>query len=208
MTLGERLQIAVDRKYDNAHQFQKDMAARKAKGSAYPSIHSYLKGKSVPSLEFLQEAAELLGVRPVWLAFEEGAPTEMEEIARLRQAREDADADPRVLDLEAKVDAVIDKHFPMLERAPGYSHGVVWHTISVLGTELMYQAEGETEVEESRADEYVIVAAELVTRFLGLPTAGFFGSGRRPDPARPVHHGGVPSTCGTLDEHRPSRPHR
>ena len=76
MTLGERLQTAVDAKYENAHQFQGDMAKRGVKGSAYPSIYSYLKGKSAPSLEFLQEAAELLGVRLMWLAFGEGEPTE------------------------------------------------------------------------------------------------------------------------------------
>ena len=76
MTLGERLQTAVDAKYENAHQFQGDMASRGVKGSAYPSIYSYLKGKSAPSLEFLQEAAKLLGVRLMWLAFGEGPPTE------------------------------------------------------------------------------------------------------------------------------------
>lgn len=71
MELHERLRFAIDRKYENLLQFQKAMAG-KAKGASYPSILSYLKsseeGGVTPPLEFLLEAADVLRVRPEWLA--------------------------------------------------------------------------------------------------------------------------------------------
>lgn len=47
-----------------------------------PAIYRYLRGDATPSLDFLTAAARVLGVRPAWLAFEEGKPTEGEETRR------------------------------------------------------------------------------------------------------------------------------
>lgn len=58
------------------------MQQRGVAASTYPTIDTYLKGDSSPRLDFVREAAELLGVRAAWLAFEDGGKTEEEEKAR------------------------------------------------------------------------------------------------------------------------------
>lgn len=45
------------------------------RGASYASVHSYLKARTEPPLDFLTAAAKALGVRPEWLIAGEGAPT-------------------------------------------------------------------------------------------------------------------------------------
>lgn len=55
-------------------------------GVSYQTVLAYFNGKSIPSLEWLVEAAAELGVRPEWLAFEQGLPKDdrsAEEVAHL-----------------------------------------------------------------------------------------------------------------------------
>ena len=52
-------------------------------GTSYPSVLSYFSGGSAPSLEWIQAAAGILGVRAEWLAFGSGTATEEEELKRL-----------------------------------------------------------------------------------------------------------------------------
>jgi transcriptional regulator with XRE-family HTH domain len=69
-------------------------------GIALSSIQGFLSGEVVPSLPFLQEAAAVLGVRPAWLAFGEGLPTD-DEMEALRAMRWDLGPDPAPLLTEA-----------------------------------------------------------------------------------------------------------
>ena len=48
------------------------MRERGTLGHSRQMIHRYLSGKRLPPLEFVQEAASELGVRPAWLAFGDG----------------------------------------------------------------------------------------------------------------------------------------
>lgn len=83
MTRGERLRAAIERSEYSIRAFQRAMEAKDVSGSTYPTINAYLKDESTPSLEFMEEAADLLAVRPEWLAFERGEPTtEQEENAQ------------------------------------------------------------------------------------------------------------------------------
>ena len=44
-----------------------------------PALYRYLSDETTPSLAFLREAADILGVRPAWLAFGDGEPTDAEQ---------------------------------------------------------------------------------------------------------------------------------
>lgn len=86
MTVGERLRIAIDRSGSSVLGFQKRMQARAAEGSSYPAIQRALKGRSTPTVGFLEIASEILGVRPAWLTLGEEPMTEAEK--RIAQATE------------------------------------------------------------------------------------------------------------------------
>jgi hypothetical protein len=74
VSIGERLRTAVGSTYPSVLQFQKDVEREferrggKARGCSYPSIAGYLKDYVKPNLDFIDVAAEMLGVSPVWLA--------------------------------------------------------------------------------------------------------------------------------------------
>jgi hypothetical protein len=55
----------------------------------------------------------------------------------------------------------------MIERAPTYALGVVWHTISTLGAEFMHHSE--TDPEEGHLEGYAVAAADFVARYLAAP---------------------------------------
>jgi hypothetical protein len=58
-------------------------------GSSLSAIQSYLRGDAEPTPRFLLAAAQLLAVRPEWLAWGIGAPTEEEEAARRESPEEE-----------------------------------------------------------------------------------------------------------------------
>lgn len=89
-TVGHRLRVAIDQHWvrpeghrTSIRAFQREMEKRaenprvvkELRGVSYPTINSYLKNSTKPSLGFLKEAADVLGVRHGWLAVGEGAPT-------------------------------------------------------------------------------------------------------------------------------------
>ncbi len=168
MSIASRLKGKIAERYNgNLRDFQQAMKGTGVKGITYPTVHAYVKGTSTPSVDFLKEAAKLLGVRPAWLTLGEGAPTELEEIARLRHTRDEQDTEPHLMGIEEQVEEIIAEHFPMIERAPTYAHGVVWHTISTLSAEFMYHAEAEPD--ENHISGYATAAADLVARYLAAP---------------------------------------
>ena len=75
-TLGDRLGTAIERKDISVSAFHRALNKDGVKGSSYAQIHRYLRNKSVPSIEFIEAAAELLDVRAIWLVSDEGAMTE------------------------------------------------------------------------------------------------------------------------------------
>jgi hypothetical protein len=95
-TIAERLSWALD---SNAPEgirgdrkaFQRLMRQRmgreSAQGTSYPAVLGYFAGKVSPSIEWLNVAADFLGVRAAWLAYGEGAMTDAERAEREEQAR-------------------------------------------------------------------------------------------------------------------------
>lgn len=89
-TLHERLSIAVDWWFADQEDpgrtgatrlFQERMEARLAEqggkaGRTYRAILTYLNGESEPSLAWLREASEVLGVRLGWLVSGDGQPNQ------------------------------------------------------------------------------------------------------------------------------------
>ena len=69
---------------------QGELEKAEVDGSGYSNVQRYVagkEGKSLPSPTWLQGAAKLLGVRPAWLAFGDGARTETVELKRVLRAR-------------------------------------------------------------------------------------------------------------------------
>jgi len=104
-TLGGRLGWAIKRQPNEGKSrgvglLKTKLEKRKAPGANYPSISSYLKDDVDPPLAFIQAAADALGIRKVWLAYGEGAPTEEEERRRVGN-EEDDPSSPYALILRA-----------------------------------------------------------------------------------------------------------
>lgn len=87
MEVGERLRVAIDRwgkGRRGIRPFSEELERRKGenpklRGTSRNMIQRYISGLDTPPLEFLSVAAEVLGVRPAWLAFADGEPTEAEQ---------------------------------------------------------------------------------------------------------------------------------
>ncbi|CAN5188110.1 hypothetical protein BH24GEM2_BH24GEM2_13810 [soil metagenome] len=83
MTVAERLRHAIEKGTGpgagSIRKFHKWISEENVPGTSYPVIHRYLKGTAKPPVEFLEVAADLLGVRLAWLVLGEGKPTELEQ---------------------------------------------------------------------------------------------------------------------------------
>ncbi len=93
-TLGERLRYALQRKDWSIAEFQRQLVksaeeyfeatSTPVPGVSRPMVFRYLKNEGAPpSLEWCFVAGTLLGLRPEWLTYGNGAPTEAEERRRL-----------------------------------------------------------------------------------------------------------------------------
>ena len=80
MSVARRLREAIEHKGVSIREFQREMEhltkGTGAKGSSYPAIHRALQGKTVPSVPFLELAADYLGVRRAWLMAGDGPMVE------------------------------------------------------------------------------------------------------------------------------------
>lgn len=81
MGLGDRLAEALQ----HSGMTRRDLidATRPIEGSSYPSLRSYIREETEPSLRFLRRAATVLGVREAWLITGEGQRTEAERAAQI-----------------------------------------------------------------------------------------------------------------------------
>ncbi len=86
MTEPARLRRAIQA-WGSIRAFHLEMKKRKVRGSSYPTIHSYLKGDTVPGRQFMRTASEVLEVREGWLVSGKGHMTEEGE--RLQQRGEE-----------------------------------------------------------------------------------------------------------------------
>ena len=82
-TISERLQEELDRLHWDIQTLKNrvsdlsEEAEGKVRGVGYSSVYGYVKGAIPdPPLSFLRLAAEALGVREAWLAFEDGERSE------------------------------------------------------------------------------------------------------------------------------------
>lgn len=107
--IGERLRQAVERHPDlSIRKFQQAMDEYDdVKGTTYATVHSYLSGKTTPSLEFLEVAAEVLDVPRRWLVLGEGSPSDVEE--GLEKAEEGAGEPPDLTDGRVLREKLIDQ---------------------------------------------------------------------------------------------------
>lgn len=71
-SVADRLRLALETEGMSIRGFHKEISGRGVAGGSYPVIHRYLKGQACPPLEFVQGAAEILNIRPEWLAFGSG----------------------------------------------------------------------------------------------------------------------------------------
>lgn len=79
MSVADRLERALEQRDESIRGFQRRMAERDVRGSSYPSVHGYVRGDATPSVEFLRQAADVLGVREEWLVLGKGEPTAPEQ---------------------------------------------------------------------------------------------------------------------------------
>ena len=87
MSIATRLKKAIEERDISIREFQRRMAESSAKGdgTSYPAINRALQAEVIPSIRFLEAAADLLQVRRAWLMTGDGHMTErpMRERAHL-----------------------------------------------------------------------------------------------------------------------------
>ena len=106
--VGRRLREALQREGWSVKQLIYALKAEGASITGQTAVYKYVKGgaKAPPPIEFLEDAAKVLGVRVSWLRWEEGAPTEEQEELRLLGDR-------------TLLGAIVDESLPELEDLPG-----------------------------------------------------------------------------------------
>jgi len=87
-TVAQRLAKAIEWSELPTKAVAGRLQREKIQGASYPSIQRCLNGEQQPSLSLLVGVARVCGVRPAWLAFGDGEPTTVRELARQRVAHE------------------------------------------------------------------------------------------------------------------------
>ena len=119
-TISARLRWAINRTGRSLRDVQQELAKRGVRGSSYASFHGYVTNPDeIPPLELLTAAADVLGVRPAWLAFNEGEPTEEGE--RLRQEMEDR---------EEELGALLEERLPIPGGIPEVLRALFFDTLA------------------------------------------------------------------------------
>lgn len=167
-TLGERLASAISDWAQTAERqgkegptkmFQGVMADRLSKkgaggkaGASYRALLSYLNGESEPTLEWLREAANILGVRTPWLLLDQEPRTEEEELARKGVA---AVADARKGDPSSDTNPSPEElNRAFLEGLPALSQAsrASWHAVGELYSSYTWYRMPETVAAASRKE--------------------------------------------------------
>jgi transcriptional regulator with XRE-family HTH domain len=85
--VGARLEEALAKRDRTITSLQEAMEDRGLSGVSYPNVHAYVKGKTMPSIEFLAAAAEDLDVSFEYLALGRGSIDEPEAIVERANER-------------------------------------------------------------------------------------------------------------------------
>ena len=126
MSLAVRLRQALDRADISVRGLHRALRERSVPSSSYGSVNSYVKGKSEPRRDWIEAAAETLGVRAEWLARGDGAMTAAEEA--IRQRIDAGTSDEAYDDFIRRVDAQIDGMLAQLQ----------WHSLHGLPPEVQH----------------------------------------------------------------------
>ena len=78
-TVKDRLEKARKAANKSIRSVQKGLHDAGVPGSSYANVHAYFRGRTKPTLEFIEAAAKELVANPEWLAFEKGWMTEREQ---------------------------------------------------------------------------------------------------------------------------------
>lgn len=156
---SERLRQAFEASpfRDSRRRFQQAVKSAGAPGSSYTSVRHYLDGATTPPVRFLEVAAEVLGVRPAWLALGEGGMTEEDEAKRVDTLRGDLVTGASLADMPERAVEIISEEFPPLGRASALVRAAV--------LEVWYYAAGDAAAQQEDSEEGA--AALTIARNLG-----------------------------------------
>lgn len=156
-TVSERLQEALDRDGKSMRWLHTQLDERGAPNSSWGAVRSYVRGDQDPPLNFLEEAADVLGVRIEWL-FGSGERTPDEQrVAERVQAQKK----PRTVLL----DRVAEEH-PEVERLPEAVQGLF---LDVLASYALGAPDGNELVESEKGTDTLVELAGRLLFLLFLP---------------------------------------
>jgi hypothetical protein len=93
MTVGARLQDAIDEAGSSVRRLERDLKARGTRSASYASLHRYLGDTQHPPADVLADIADVLGVRAAWLLTGDGPRTDADAKAERRRLEELLDPD-------------------------------------------------------------------------------------------------------------------
>lgn len=115
-TPADRLTKAKDKAGRSIRSLQRELHEAGVPGSSYANVYAYFKGRTTPSLEFLDAAARSLGVRAAWLAFGEEPQVEVPEGQRILLEKLSEDAAYQLAPLVEDKRAVIEAFHGAMRR--------------------------------------------------------------------------------------------
>ena len=173
MNFAERFRQAL-KNADSIRAFHEEISDAskwgKVPGSSYSKIYRYLKGTDAPPLEFVEKAAEILGVRAAWLRSGEGEETEEKEAARragerVTEGRSEEDEEDEALE---RVEVRINEIFPLYAEFPPFVQAMIWSTVGIVADELVHRR-GPVDYEKVDRDWAFVQATDIVAKSLYTP---------------------------------------
>lgn len=154
--VNDRLRQAVERSPLSIRGFHRRMDETDVHGTAYGTVHRYLKGETTPSVAFLREAARVLDVTPSWLILGEGDPSPE------RAAVEKAESRARGTHMVDMVEGWIEEGFATYTELPAHVQATILSTWDRLRADLRHRVIEGGKPGEIKLDE----VAELAATFL------------------------------------------
>ncbi len=163
--IADRLGLAMDRGGWSIRSLQRELTKLEVPASSYSSVRAYVNGLTVPRRDWIEAAANVLGVRAEWLRTGSGQITETEETLRERAELEEGKR--RLKGLSSQLDGYIDHALGQFVGEEVECPNEVWRCLRgfLLRYFLVYyQEKATTEVlpSERGLPERVIVDEELL----------------------------------------------
>ena len=139
-------------------------------GANRAMVQRYLGGAAEPSVGFLAHAADVLGCRAEWLAFDRGARTDEEEAARLGVTASLQPTLPEPEPIQASTpEEMLHERFPGFESLPAWAKENVREACRRIAEDQLSTRDlDETALERARIEEEMY-AAFYVARALSVP---------------------------------------